>query len=814
MPALVTTLTLSKKDFTSNAEAARLDMLKYKEMVGQTDAALKAAQQSARANGQATAEQTTQINTLQAALKKYEQNLRTATAEHKAFRAESAAPMAMPTASRPQASVRMVRSTVAEEGEGGAGLRSAFRGANGQELMHSGRAIASELAAGASPFQAFLVEAPRLFQAFAGSLGGVLTPLLALAGGGAFIKWLSDAQKQAQALREETGLVAQNVNNITGASVKNLTKSLAAANAQVDKVTAARGTFSNKMVNLLTGNGVKDTDVGAAMGQRNKVESRLNATADRDVDFRQRAADGDPGVEADKARADFAAKRNEIFRQVAAREITDGNAAIARAQKELDISLEEIARKQAFHKNEVDMETQLVSIRRYGKNLDSENARAHMEKANADLTAGPQQGPEHDKLQVAAWNAEDDHTAAVFREKSAKTALALEERILAIKRNGYDVELQTAEARLAAAKKVLESGPKQGDEHDKLAASVAATQLEVDTARRTTDEKKSQLQLETQIANLRGSSDQVHQQTLALEAAHLKSLIHSPETTPDERRGYKKDLRQNRQQQDELGKQDDLRGIDTAETLDRAKASRSFADQLELLSKEMQHNTERRQWNVEKNGTDPSMAAHLSEKAKDLAQAMDDLTFAENKRIQSLAHQDTEIRNRGYQPTGEMKDRQIDEKYQNQADEERHGNNNPAVLAGLARNRADEHFENAVDEEQMTPGQRRARQRQNDRRGQAAARVKSRQEHHTEIDAANHPERSFDSFFRGPDRHTIGGHAQPNRQPGSAQPSRQVSAADAGKTADKGGMASLERILNSHTPLLQKIQEQCVFHEQ
>ena len=265
----------------------------------------------------------------------------------------------MPMASRARADVNFRKSL--EPGSAGGHGRShglgnlAMRNA---ELMHSGRSFVDMLAAGMSPLQAFLMEAPRLFQAFAGTLGALLAPVALLAGGGMFVKWLHDGQEAAKALRLETAGIATNMNNVAGASAENLAKTLAAATEQLDKVTAAQSSTGNRILNALTGGGVTKADVGAAMGVRAGVQHRLDETQGRRLELDQRQFTGDPRVESERLLVEFAEKRNEIYRQVAARQLVDGREALRQAEAELALKQAILERTQQAKKNEVGEETQ------------------------------------------------------------------------------------------------------------------------------------------------------------------------------------------------------------------------------------------------------------------------------------------------------------------------------------------------------------------------------------------------------------------------------------------------------------------------
>lgn len=323
------------------------------------------------------------------------------------------------------------------------------------------------------------------------------------------------------------------------------------------------------------------------------------------------------------------------------------------------------------------------------------------------------------------------------RRQAAAAALTLEKEIVAIKESGLNVEVRIAEARAHAARKALRNGPESGDEHDKLVTAVDVSKGDVADARRTSTERKSQTDLETNIANLRGSSSQVHKATLDYEGADIARRLASTDTRADDRPGLEVRQARNRQQQDEFTKGEDLRKIDRQSVVDRAGAGRGLEDQIGLLTREMARNADRKEWNARENGGDKDTAAQLEATAAQLKKALEDVTFAEQQRLTALRTQGTDIANHGREPTLEQKNSQVDQRYDERITEERHGRNDPAAIAQMERNRDAEKLNNAVDEELMTPRQKRERAKQNARRDRAKANVESRERHHKEVQAAN-----------------------------------------------------------------------------
>ena len=386
----------------------------------------------------------------------------------------------MPVASGPQAEIRNWQwdeKGGAGGGHGGKGMGNlAMRNA---ELMHSGRSFVDMMAAGMSPLQAFLMEAPRLFQAFAGSLGALLAPVAILAGGGMFVKWLHDGQEAAKALRLETAGIATNMNNVAGASAENLTRTLAAATEQLDKVSAAQSSTGNRILNALTGGGVTKADVGAAMAVRAGVQNRLDETQGRKLELDQRAFTGDPRVESERLLVEFAEKRNEIYRQVAARQLVDGREAVRQAEAELALKQAILERTQQARQNEVGEETQGTAIRRYGKNVESELARAHLERTQADLANGPQEGPEyqHNFNQVTAAQTAKDEADKRQRERDAD--IDLRKRNANLRGSSDDIAYQKAVNDRDAIQGKLDDPGTKADERKGLEADLAEAKAQV-----------------------------------------------------------------------------------------------------------------------------------------------------------------------------------------------------------------------------------------------------------------------------------------------------------------------------------------------
>ena len=549
MNALVIPLTLTKKDFESNAESARKDMDRLKGTVSDTSAALTVMQREARAAGDAVdAGLTTKIKETQKALQGLKADLRTATADYKVL--SQAAPPPLPA--MPKASAAKAAITVAESaGEGAAGISRMGK----MELAHVGRSLGGSMAAGVPLDQSLMMESPRLISALGpavmsavGGLSGlaaVLGPLVVVVGAAATAFAAYNANEAARKTRGAISEVGQNESNLgtwentfaddgkttwksrarrrrkitrleqlkgqlpdgetlpdeNTESAKDLDQEAkAAAELQASVVKQRKGKM-NRLANVF-GGGIKDADVGEVRDRKDALISRRDDVEQRDAGFARRAFTGDQGVEADRLRVSLQEKLSKIQRDQADGTIKDGARQIELAHEEYNLSMEELARKKAYQKDELDMEERITAIRRDGRNVASGEAEERMKRAKADLDAGPQQGPEFRAHQEAYERSKLEHGEAVRRDQAAHNAIAAEEAITEAKRKGYHVDVEIAKVRLDQAQKAL-ANARPGDDTDALQAAVNTAKLQVTTSERETAEKEKQAELETRIANLR-----------------------------------------------------------------------------------------------------------------------------------------------------------------------------------------------------------------------------------------------------------------------------------------------------------------------
>jgi hypothetical protein len=115
----------------------------------------------------------------------------------------------------------------------------------------------------------------------------------------------------------------------------------------------------------------------------------------------------------------------------------------------------------------------------------------------------------------------------VLALKSAQAAgkinLATEEAITAVKKKGVDVEVKSLEARLNGEKMLAAEAAKVSEQAGAEAmVKVHATEVEYEAAQRVSAEKKEQLSIEMEVAQVQGGADARHAAALDLESAELK----------------------------------------------------------------------------------------------------------------------------------------------------------------------------------------------------------------------------------------------------------------------------------------------------
>ena len=222
MNALVIPLTLTKKDFETNAESARKDVDRLTGTVNETNAALTVMKREARAAGDAVdAGLTSKIKETNKALLTLKSELKTAKADYQVL--STMAPPAPALPAMPKASAAKAAITVAED-VGGHAAGAGISRMGAMELQHVGRSLAGSMMAGMPVGRAVEMESPRLISALGpavlsavGGLSGlaaVLGPLALVVGAAATAFAAYNANEAARKTRGAISEVGQNESNL------------------------------------------------------------------------------------------------------------------------------------------------------------------------------------------------------------------------------------------------------------------------------------------------------------------------------------------------------------------------------------------------------------------------------------------------------------------------------------------------------------------------------------------------------------------------------------------------------------------------
>ncbi len=687
---------------------------------------------------------------------RYETHLRNLEQAERGRRAQLAADstrLAMPAASGPSAAI-----TMAEEAGGAAASQFAISRMGKMELGHVARSLAGSASAGIPLGQSVMMEAPRLLSALGPALAGflpVIAPVVAALAGFGIALSAHNANREARRQRRENDIVGSE----SASSSEQYEGVLDADEGQVKKTREARKKrhFWNKILNA----GVSKRDEIDAQTQANTAAFGLEDSLRQDADIEQREFDGSPKAARDK----LAKERDDRIAAAKAKHRADDeasvharNALIDKANADYNLGSEKQDRADADRKSGNDASRDINTVRSEGRNVRVEGASIRAREAQEKLEHGAKSGPEHDdntnRAKTAALDAED----AARTEKNDAASVAAEEKILQIKREGLNVDVRIAQQRLSVAQGLLDnSREKTGAAYDALKLSADNAREEVAQARKATAEKNTQAGLEQRIASLRGSSDQVRQNTLELERKDIARRMAGAAFHPDQMPGLITEATRNAQQRAEFEKQKNLRSIDIADTEDHAHTGRGPEAQAALMQREIDRIGERRDWNKKENGNDAGFNAGLDDKLHELTQAIEDLTFAEQSRMTALQNEQKNINRRGYQATGEEKDSDTDRKYDREKKEAERRGAPQTELDQIAANRRDEHTANAADEVGMSAEDKLKRMRANDARDRAVGTATSTKARHDEATAAN--EGDFDEFSGAANKRRVATHA-------------------------------------------------------
>lgn len=557
-----------------------------------------------------------------------------------------------------QANARQLAALNAVQGGPAGGAGSGHDGGNAGQLMHSSRAIMDMTLAGQSPVQAAMMEVPRVMQGMGASLGSTL---LVGALGGLGVK-LYEAHDEAKKLRRELDDLGQVSPDAASVSIGSIEKRLEAASTAAKHFEAASSDFM-QVFQVTLGQiaqhpmtGLKDL-VPAAMdgiedGQR-YAEAMVSQQTGRLVK-RQ-------GV-------DLALDHR--------REQGDPTEAVDRVRQKYKEERTEIMVKAST--GEIDPKQQ--------------NALIEQSKEREEIAVREQQ----------------------HRQQGAAAALALEKQILTVKRDGADVDVRIAQARLNAARDTRNNGKQQGPEYDANSLAIAQAKDALHNAERTAEIHRDELDTRTRIATFQGTADDKHLNALLEEESRLKRLLKLYKDQPDQQTGVNAALAQNQGAQTDFSRvqadrQDQAYMNHFAAGIGRGpdEARRSLNGQILNTQVEMRRNTD-----TAGNPKDPVLFSQQEKTLHDLKQALDDLNQSEKDRLQSIRDQTHALKEHGFEQTGEDKKKDIRQKYREQIDKATRNNDGAGVQAYTEQMNAALANVDA-DEAKLTPQQKRARDERN-----------------------------------------------------------------------------------------------------
>ena len=763
-------------------------------------ARLKVELRETRAEAKAMAEQLTALNAIKPAAAaaaplldesaRYEAYWKQAEEQERSRRAHeamSSSRLAMPAASAPTAAISVAEG-VAEEGAAvAAGFGLSRMGK--MELGHVARSLAGSVAAGAPLDRAVGMEGPRILSVL-GEMGlgmstllpifGALAPVVAAAAA-AFTVYNANkaASKTRQAISEigenETNLgdLASDLNNDhldwqsrrrrfqkrnrqerlelnkpenvqlpseDVESTKDLDKDIEAAQKKVEAAEAERRTKIQKFARFF-GGGTKRSNVQEAVAKREQIVNRRDDVADRDQGFAEREFDGDPSVEADKLKVTLNERLSQIQKDQDSRKINDGARQMERAQKEYNLAMQELARRQAGQENAVQLEGKILAIKKDGLDVAEKTAAAQLEGAQRTLDAGPKEGPQHEANVNAVESARQGVDLA-GREKQRQDAEdARTKGLNADRAGGSDTEASRARRAFTEALRKRDSQKEGSREWDVANEDVKSSKLDITEARRNLAERASKRQRAAELAAMTGPQSERERARLVGDQQDLNGQLRdgSPtyERNAEKRKDLELELARNKGDVHALDRSDKQREFQRQDEEISANTTPGTSGQVKAINDRLGLNADRQADN-DANEKSVDVAARLNAEAAELKRRKEEILFTEKESLEALKRQGEEIQNHGLELDAAGKKKEIDGKYTPQIEKAEH-DHDPANAAQLRQNEAGEEFGAEVDEEQMTPAQKAERARHNLARNQAAARVESRHKRQADLAAANAP---------------------------------------------------------------------------
>jgi hypothetical protein len=252
---------------------------------------------------------------------------------------------------------------------------------------------------------------------------------------------------------------------------------------------------------------------------------------------------------------------------------------------------------------------------------------ARYDEKIGDARGNPKQLAEIEKERDLAT--EEENLRAMAQERE----LAMQERIVAIKKDGLDVAIRTAQASLDAASEGMKAarGP---EERGAAQLKIDAAKLELENAERTTAEKREQASIESRIAELTGGELQKKQEALEIERGGLRNDF--ARATAEDKPGIFAKLAQNAaEQRTNAYEMANAGAEDTRLGVDAANPGQTIAERRARMQAAIDEQMARATNNKNLNGGDPDQGAHIGAAIADAKAQLDEFNRGLDVQLES-----------------------------------------------------------------------------------------------------------------------------------------------------------------------------------
>lgn len=282
----------------------------------------------------------------------------------------------------------------------------------------------------------------------------------------------------------------------------------------------------------------------------------------------------------------------------------------------------------------------------------------------------------------------------------------------------------------------------QSDEYKAADDEVTSRGTDVRETKTAVEQRKAANARQANVNSLAGyaSASEIEHKRLADEERDLTRQVFDPkardyEKDEEKRKGLAAQLLQNRAEQTRANRGDQQRAFQRREDEIREQPGRGDAAEVRSIESRLSLNHDRQEDNGA-NENDADVAEKLKAEAAELLKRKEEILQREKESLQTLQQQTTAIQQQGYSLTAAQKHSSIGAHYDQQIEQAKFEGKSPAYIADMERQRdAAQHNVN-VDEEMMTPGQKRRRDHENARRQQADRRASAKEGKHPWYDGS------------------------------------------------------------------------------